>query len=144
MTGFARGLALVAAAAIALSVTALGQARFERGGRALDVAPLTVTLSPASAVNPIGTPHTVTATVTNQGNPVAGATVVFRVTGANSATGSGTTDANGIALFTYTGVQTGQDTIGAQATLVDNGTVVGEGSSDPVTKTWITGISVSK
>ena len=40
-----------------------------------------------------------------------GETVNFTVSGANSATGSNTTDSNGQAVFCYTGTNTGLDTI---------------------------------
>lgn len=86
--------------------------------------PATVTLSPPTAVNPVGTSHTVTATVLNiLGQPVQGATVLFTVTGADNATGSCTTDANGQCSFTYQGPQLpGADLITACADANKNGT----------------------
>ena len=71
-----------------------------------------LTLAPATATNPVGTPHTVTATLT--GPSVADKTVSFTVTGANApASGTGTTDLNGITTFTYTGTNVGHDQIDA-------------------------------
>ncbi len=71
-----------------------------------------IELTPEQAVNEVGTSHTVTATVQDdQGQPVADQALGFAVDGANSASGSGTTDANGQATFTYTGTQQGFDTI---------------------------------
>jgi uncharacterized repeat protein (TIGR01451 family) len=74
-----------------------------------------LSLTPATATNPVGTPHTVTATLTDTGGtPIANAPISFTVTGVNAPSpGSGTTDANGKATFTYTGTNTGQDQIAA-------------------------------
>jgi hypothetical protein len=67
-------------------------------------APATLVLSPAADTNPVGTSHTVTATVRAAGgNPVAGVVVRFTVTGSLSASGSCTTDASGTCSFTYAG-----------------------------------------
>ena len=64
-------------------------------------------LTPDSDENPVGTQHTVTATVTDplDSSPLSGIDVDFSVTsGPNSgASGQDTTDANGQATFTYTG-----------------------------------------
>jgi uncharacterized repeat protein (TIGR01451 family) len=74
-----------------------------------------LTLTPATATNPVGTAHTVTATLTDTGGtPIANGPISFTVTGANTPSpGSSTTDANGKATFTYTGTNTGQDQIAA-------------------------------
>ena len=64
----------------------------------------TVGLSPVSAVNPVGTNHTVTAFTQAANNaPVPGVTINFKVnTGPNAGkTGSGTTAGDGKASFTY-------------------------------------------
>lgn len=83
-----------------------------------------IALTPETAVNPVGTDHTVTATVTTDdpvaGTPVVGATVVFQViAGPNiGANGVGVTDGSGQATFTYNGAGgVGLDFI--QATFVD-------------------------
>jgi hypothetical protein len=66
--------------------------------------PTTVELNPEAAINPVGTEHTVTATVKDEsGNPVEGATVEFRVTGAVTTEGECTTDADGQCDFTFQG-----------------------------------------
>lgn len=66
--------------------------------------PATVTITPADAVNPVGTSHTVTATVKDAtGQPVEGAEVRFRVEGSVSTTGSCTTDTQGRCTFTFQG-----------------------------------------
>ena len=64
-----------------------------------------VDATPKTATNVINTDHTVTATVTLNGSPLAGATVDFNVTtGPNAGqSASPTTDVNGQATFTYTG-----------------------------------------
>jgi RHS repeat-associated protein len=87
-------------------------------------------LTPAIAgPNVRGTSQTMTATLTSPENvPIAGATVQFTVTGANPTTGSATTDAAGIATFTYSGANAGADTV--QAT---SGTAV----SNTATVNWI-------
>ncbi len=69
-------------------------------------------LSPSSGSNATGTSHTVNAQVVDFfGNGVSGAPITFTVSGANSATGIVTTDASGTARFTYSGSNSGQDTI---------------------------------
>jgi uncharacterized repeat protein (TIGR01451 family) len=94
-----------------------------------------ITLTPAAAVNDVGTSHTVTATVKENDAPVAGKLVTFSVTSGPhmGTTGTDTTDSNGQATFTYTGTAAGTDTI--VASYVDSS---GETkTSAPVTKTWI-------
>src|SRR5918996_575740 len=100
-------------------------------------APATLTLSPTTDTNPVGTSHTVTATVRDiAGNPVPGVIVRFSVTGANTASGSATTNASGQATFTYTGNNAGVDQIHAFADTNNNGTQnAGEPFGD-ATKTW--------
>jgi hypothetical protein len=94
-----------------------------------------LTLSPASAQNPTGTPHTVTATLTDEnGDPVANEAVDFEATGANSASGSGSTDSSGEATFTYTGTSAGSDVISACYDADDDGTCEATASA---TKDWV-------
>jgi hypothetical protein len=93
----------------------------------------TVGLSPASAINPVRTSHTVTAFAQSANNaPVPGVTIEFRVlSGPNAGkTGTGTTGADGKTSFTYTDTSAagGLDTI--QAFI---GTTI---SSNQVLKTW--------
>lgn len=93
-------------------------------------------LTPNSATNTVGTPHTVTIevtqTISGQTSPVPGVTVNFTVNGANTATGSCVTAANGQCTFTYIGTNTGTDTITAA------GTVGTQQQTATATKTWIT------
>src|SRR6266850_625936 len=109
-----------------------------------DVAPpATLVLTPKTATNPVRSNHTVTATVKNaSGNPTPGITVRFSVSGANSASGSGTspTDANGQATFTYSGTTAGTDTISAFADTNGNGTQDTGEPSDTASKIWIPAI----
>jgi uncharacterized repeat protein (TIGR01451 family) len=74
-----------------------------------------LTLTPTTATNPVGTSHTVAATLTDTaGTPVGGAPISFTVTGVNTPSpGGDTTDASGQATFTYTGTNTGPDQIAA-------------------------------
>jgi hypothetical protein len=84
--------------------------------------PQILTLSPAAATNPVGSTHTVTATVATADERVPGVTVHFTVTGSDSATGVCTTDANGQCDFTYTGPELpGADLIEAWADSNGNG-----------------------
>lgn len=91
----------------------------------------TVGLSPATATNPVGTNHTVTATAESSNRaPVAGATVTFRVlTGPNAGkNGSSSTNAQGQTSFTYTDTAgPGTDTIQA---------FIGTLGSNVVEKVW--------
>jgi hypothetical protein len=80
------------------------------------------TLAPQLSVNPPGTNHSVTATVTESGNPQVGVDVDFDVTAGPNAGDSGTdtTDGSGEADFTYGSNGTpGVDTIQASATVGD-------------------------
>lgn len=94
-----------------------------------------ITLDPPTDTNPVGTDHTVTATILNaQSQGVQGILVTFTVvSGPNSGdTDTDTTDANGEATFTYTGDGgPGIDVI--QACYTENGAEV---CSQTVTKVW--------
>ena len=80
-------------------------------------------------VNPIGTTHTVQATI----SPVIeGVTVTFTITGPNSAeSGTAVTNASGVASFTYTGSSAGTDSIVASVSF--EGTTI---AASAVQKTW--------
>lgn len=91
-------------------------------------------LEPNTGSAPVGTGHTVTATLTDDaGDPVADTSVEFAVSGTHSTTGSATTDASGQATFTYTGTTAGNDTISGCAR-----PEVGEpcSATDSVTFVW--------
>jgi Big-like domain-containing protein len=112
-------------------------------GLACAVTVVGISLTPQQATNPVGTPHTLTATLTDQaGNPRPNVLVTFQVTGANAgATGtcnpaSCQTDANGQVTFTYTGTTAGQDQITACFTPQGGGSPV---CSPQATKTWTGG-----
>jgi hypothetical protein len=76
-----------------------------------------IALEPAADTNPVGSDHTVTATVEDEfGNPVAGEDVHFAVSGGGTpvpASGDDTTDASGLATFTFTNGTAGTNTITA-------------------------------
>lgn len=94
-----------------------------------------IILSPASATNPVGTYHTVTATVQNDaGAPIEATEVSFKIeTGPHQGlTASANTDSNGEATFTYMGTDEGTDTI--VASFVDSNEKIVY--SNTVTKTW--------
>jgi hypothetical protein len=92
-----------------------GEAYLLIAGSGIVVEAPNIDLTPTTATNPVGTSHTVTATVTNtDGTPRSGQHVDFVVTGANAgATGTCApaacdTDANGQVTFTYTGTPRGR------------------------------------
>jgi hypothetical protein len=93
-----------------------------------------ITLTPKTAVNPIGTTHTVVATVKENTVPVAGKTVQFQVVAGPhlGASGTGVTDNNGQAVFTYLGTAVGTDTI--EASFVDS---LGRRQFNRATKQWV-------
>ena len=90
----------------------------------------TLTLKPLTDTNPRGTSHTLTATLVDAaGNAMPGQTITFTVTAGPhvGTTGSGLTDTNGAATWSYTGTTAGMDTIVA--------TGAGE-TSNVAYKTW--------
>ena len=117
---------------------ACGEAYILVAGSGIVVEAPNLALDPATDTNPVGTPHTVTATVTNpDDSPRSGVTVSFVVTGVNAgATGvcapvTCSTGADGKVAYTYTGAAAGDDTI--------NATITVDGSTQTATaaKTWI-------
>ena len=110
--------------------------------------PFALDLSPAVASNQVGTQHCVTATVTDgSGQPVAGVSVVFDVTGASTRHAAVGTSSSGEAVFCYTGpVLPGTDVIHAFADT--NGDAAqgapppaGDEPADVASKTWIPPVS---
>jgi hypothetical protein len=106
-----------------------------------DILPLAVTLDPLADTNPVGTNHTVTATVTGfGGQPAEGETVVFEITGSVNLTVACTTNANGQCSITYQGPPfPGADKIHAFVDENNSGTQdPGEPFSTPdATKVWV-------
>lgn len=98
-----------------------------------DAATIELVLSPEEAINEVGTEHTVTATL----DPTLSFIPVnFSVTGLNATTSTVLTDENGQASFTYTGTNTGPDSIIACIDADNSGACdVGE-PTDTVSKTW--------
>ena len=81
-------------------------------------------LSPATGSNAIGTSYSTSAQLVDIfGDGISGVPITFSVTGANTATGTVTTNANGNAVFTYTGINSGQDSIVATEHNVTSNTV---------------------
>ncbi len=96
-----------------------------------------IILTPPTDTNPVGTTHTVTATVRDsQANPVVGVTVTFEVTSGPNAgdTGTAVTDANGEATFTYTG-DGGPGTDIIEGSFTDSNT--GQLKTDTAEKVWV-------
>jgi len=105
----------------------------------IDLGAHTLTLDPLEAVNPLATPHCVTATALNTGGlPAANVTIYFTVTGSVTAANSEITNASGQAEFCYTGPSfPGQDIITAFADNNNNG-VQDPTEPDAVAhKTWV-------
>jgi len=98
---------------------------------------LTVNLTPITAINPLGTEHTITATVKNSsGGPAVNEKVNFSIiSGPNSPlSGSGTTNSKGQVTFIYTGSGgIGIDKI--QASVAKNGNIT---YSNTIQKEWVT------
>ncbi|MGA8043472.1 MAG: DUF2341 domain-containing protein, partial [Terracidiphilus sp.] len=99
--------------------------------------PLNPSLTLAAVTQPpyvTGTTEQFSATLKNEdGSPLAQQTVSFAVSGANTASGTAITDENGIATFTYTGVNAGQDSLLASVVLTNS-----QISSNTVTVSWVT------
>jgi hypothetical protein len=94
-----------------------------------------LSLAPANQTRAIGTTAMVQATFTNGcGQPLQNVSVSFTVqSGPNAGlTGSGTTDANGTATFSYGSATTGKDTLIASVT-----NLAGSIPSNTVTVTWV-------
>ena len=124
------------AASTPFAVTVYGFAEFESYGYpgGMSVAPLpfatSLVLTPETETSNTGVPRCVTALVTGDaGAPTVGVRVDFVVSGANAATGFEDTDAQGTALFCYTGTVAGTDSIVATMGVL----------SDSATKTWESG-----
>jgi YD repeat-containing protein len=89
---------------------------------------------PAAGPNVTGTQQTMTATLKgSSGTPIGGATVQFTVSGVNVASGSAVTNNQGAATFTYTGANSGKDTVQAAASLP-----TGPAQSNAATVDWVT------
>jgi len=101
--------------------------------------PANLTLTPPTATNPVGTTHTVTATVTDSSATLLPDIVVrFTVTGSVSTTGQCTTNASGQCTFTYSGpVLPGADAIAAFADSNGNTTHETDEPTATAAKTWV-------
>jgi hypothetical protein len=80
----------------------------------------TLALSPAEATATVGQTHVVTATVATNGSPVAGETVSFTVTGANSVSGTCVSASDGTCSFAYPGMNPGDDLIAGSVNVSEN------------------------
>jgi hypothetical protein len=100
-----------------------------------------VIVTPSAATNRVGETHTVTATVwVNNGSRLSGITVTFKIiAGPNTGlTGTGVTNSNGEAKFSWTSTLTGHDWLNATATSPFDGTTIhGE-----AWKEWIPGLAI--
>jgi hypothetical protein len=78
-----------------------------------DLVDPTLTLTPEYEENPVGTEHTVTATLIDAGVPVQGAIISFTVEDVNFAFDEGVTSETGEVTFTYLGENPGEDEVSA-------------------------------
>ncbi len=84
-----------------------------------------ITLSPSDATSIVGSLQTMTATVKDTSNKaVKGVNVTFTTSGANTGSAKGTTNNNGVATFSYTGMKAGHDTVTATVNDGNVGTVM--------------------
>jgi RHS repeat-associated protein len=122
-----------------VAITATGQASGTSSTTVL-VTLLPAPLNPALTLSATAELPYVTGTIQSfvaafkdrSGTPIAGEAVTFTVAGANNTSGTVTTDANGLATFTYAGVKSGNDTIQAAANV--SGEQV---TSNSVSAVWI-------
>jgi hypothetical protein len=100
-----------------------------------------ISLAPTADVNPVGSIHTLTATVKEDAVPKPGVTVTFKVVGGphTGVTGSGVTNAVGQASFSYKGVAPGKDFIVASFVDVTGVTQ----TSNVATKVWEGGVTIT-
>ena len=94
-----------------------------------------ILLTPTSATNPVGSEHTVTATVQDDlGNPIVDREVTVTIVSGphDGLTDTDTTDVNGEATFAYTGTLPGTDVIEASFVNSQEVTI----TSNQVTKEW--------
>lgn len=101
--------------------------------------PAALSLTPASAANPIGTDHCVTATVADAyGAPLGGIAVRFEVDGAVSAAGAEPSDSTGQARFCYQGPSLpGADRISAFADSDGDGVKADGEPGASADKSWV-------
>jgi len=101
-----------------------------------------IALTPATATQAVGTPYNATALVSDgAGHALANVTVTFQIAnGPNTGkTASGTTDATGKAVFTYTSTTSGTDTLQASITLQGGSAL----TSNQVTAVWTAPLTLS-
>lgn len=98
----------------------------------------TLTLAPAMAgPNPVGSTQALTATLLDKnGNPLAGKSLAFAVSGANAQSSTATTDASGVAAFSYKGAADGADVV--QVTFTQNAFVL---PSNTASVSWVTPVA---
>jgi len=101
--------------------------------------PASLSITPSDAVNPVGTSHSLTATVqSSSGSPVAGATVLFQISGATTAARQCTTAADGTCSVSYTGpLLPGADLISAYVDVNGDGSPQPGEPTDDATKAWV-------
>jgi hypothetical protein len=106
----------------------------------IHVTTVRLSLTPESAISSIGTPHTITAILSDEGQPVPDTTVTFKIfTGPHAGLSQNIkTDSNGKARFTYIGQALGTDQIGVTTTVMLNENSLTQVVTAPmVAQTWM-------
>jgi uncharacterized delta-60 repeat protein len=99
---------------------------------AVDPVVTTIQLDTQLSARTVGWTHSLQATLLRDGRPVEGANISFAVSGAHITAGTGTTNASGIATFTYLGNSPGTDTVTATlGALRDSSTVTWSSPAAP-------------
>ncbi len=95
-----------------------------------------ISLTPSTQTVTANTQASLTASLSNTNVDVSGVTIRYSVSGANSTSGTATTDANGNATINYTGTLEGTDTVTAYADLNGNSTQDSGEPSASATVNW--------
>ncbi len=98
-----------------------------------------LTLAPPTQNQTVGSNASVTATLDINGTPTSGKSILFSVTGANTASGSGTTNTSGQAAFSYKGTSTGADLVTACYDANNNGVCDAGEATATASVSWTAG-----
>ncbi len=95
-----------------------------------------LSLTPTSQTVATNTQASLTASLSNSNVSTSGVVIRYSVSGANSTSGTVTTDANGNATINYTGTHAGADTVTVYADYNNNGSMDGGEPSATATVNW--------
>ena len=103
------------------------------GGKPIIKPKYALSVSPDHGSKTVGDSQTFSATLENNGEAMADTDVKFSVSGANSASQTVKTNANGVATFTYSGSHVGDDAVAACFDATNDGSCEASGAA---TMTW--------